>query len=83
MGRKPEYGNSAGGAPLMQVKWAERGLADVARLYEFLASTNSSAAANVVQKLVKAPAVLAQNPRMGEQLFEFSPREVRRIFVGQ
>jgi hypothetical protein len=26
---------------------------------------------------------LLRNPRIGEQLFEFEPREVRRLIVGQ
>lgn len=66
----------------MQLKWTAKGLADVARLYEFLAPMDTSAAASAVQSLTNAPSVLVQTPRMGEQLFEFSPREVRRIFVG-
>ncbi len=30
-----------------------------------------------------APASLAVNPRIGEKLDEFDPREVRRILVGK
>lgn len=39
--------------------------------------------ARLVQALSKAPDNLLANPRLGEQLFEFEPREVRRILVGQ
>lgn len=67
----------------MELKWASRGLFDLVRLYEFLASVNKAAAAHTVQSLTKAPAQLLTNPRIGEQLFEFEPREVRRILVGQ
>lgn len=67
----------------MQIKWTKRGLTDVARLHEFLAAMDSSAAASVVRKLTNAPNMFLKTPRMGEQLFEFSPREVRRVFVGQ
>ncbi len=42
---------------------------------------NKPAAARVVQALTKAPTILVTNPRLGEQLFEFEPREVRRILV--
>jgi hypothetical protein len=37
----------------------------------------------VVQALTAAPTVLLTNPRLGEQLFEFAPREIRRLLVGQ
>lgn len=40
-------------------------------------------AAQAVQALTKAPTILLTNPRVGEQLFQFEPREVRRILAGQ
>jgi plasmid stabilization system protein ParE len=67
----------------MNVRWTSRGLSDLARLYEFLAPANRAAAAWTVQSLTKAAAQLPANPRIGEQLFEFEPREVRRLIVGQ
>jgi plasmid stabilization system protein ParE len=67
----------------MELQWTSSGLSDLARLYEFLAAVNKGAAARTVQSLVKAPTRLLVNPRLGEQLFEFSSREVRRIIVGQ
>ena len=66
----------------MELKWVSKGLSDLARLNEFLAPVNKAAAARTVQSLTKVPAQLLANPRIGEQLFEFEPREVRRIFVG-
>jgi plasmid stabilization system protein ParE len=66
----------------MEVKWTSKALSDLARLYEFLAPVNKPAAARAVQKLAAAPANLATNPRIGEKLEEFEPREVRRIIVG-
>ena len=42
-----------------------------------------AAAARAVQALTRAPAVLLSNARIGEQLFQFERREVRRILVGQ
>ena len=44
---------------------------------------NKPAAARAVQGLTQAPTILLSNPRIGEQLFQFEPREVRRILVGQ
>jgi len=35
-----------------------------------------------VQALTGAPTSLLANPRIGEKLEEFEPREVRRILVG-
>lgn len=66
----------------MELKWTSKALADLARLYEFLAPANPPAAARAVQALAKAPMTLLANPRIGEQLFEFEPREVRHILVG-
>jgi plasmid stabilization system protein ParE len=67
----------------MALKWTSKGLSDLARLYDFLAPANQAAAARAVQALVAAPASLLANPRIGEKLEEFEPREVRRILVGK
>lgn len=66
----------------MQLKWTSKALSDLARLYEFLAPVNRSAATRTVQALTAAPTGLLANPRIGERLDEFEPREVRRILVG-
>ena len=66
----------------MELKWASKALSDLARLYEFLALVNRTAAARTVQSLAAAPTNLLENPRIGERLEEFDPREVRRILVG-
>ena len=67
----------------MELKWTSKALSDLARLYEFLAPANKPAAARAVQALTKAPTILLTNPRIGEQLVEFEPREVRKILVGE
>lgn len=67
----------------MDLKWTSKALSDLARLYEFLAPVNKTAAARTVQALSNAPTILLANARVGEQLFQFEPREVRRILVGQ
>lgn len=66
----------------MELKWTSKALSDLARLHEFLAPVNKPAAARAVQALTAAPAGLLVNPRIGERLAEFEPREVRRILVG-
>ena len=66
----------------MELKWTTRALSDLARLYEFLALIDKSAAARTVQRLTAAPNNLLANPRLGERIVEFDPREVRRILVG-
>ena len=66
----------------MELKWTSKALSDLTRLYDFLAPINKLAAARTVQSLTSAPRNLLVNPRIGERLEEFEPREVRRILVG-
>ena len=66
----------------MQLRWTSKALSDLARLHGFLEPVNRDAAAKVVQALVAVPASLSTNPRIGELLGEFEPREVRRLLVG-
>lgn len=66
----------------MELKWASKALSDLARLHEFLSSINKQAAVAAVQSLTTAPTKLLLQPRLGERLEEFEPREVRRILVG-
>ncbi|WP_083355135.1 type II toxin-antitoxin system RelE/ParE family toxin [Mesorhizobium sp. ORS 3428] len=65
----------------MELKWTSKALSDLVRLHDFLAPTNSQAAARAVQSLAAGPARLIEHPRIGEKLEEFEPREVR-ILVG-
>ena len=67
----------------MNLRWTSKALCELDRLYEFLAPLNKPAAARAVQALTKAPTVLLTNPRIGEHLFQFKPREVRRLLVGR
>ncbi len=67
---------------MMELKWTGRATSDVIRLHGFLVSVNPDAAARTVQALVAAPTRLREQPRLGERLDEFDPREVRRILVG-
>ncbi len=66
----------------MKLKWTNKALSDLVRLHEFLVVVNQQAAAQTVQSLSAAPRRLLEQLRIGEQLEEFGPREVRRILVG-
>lgn len=66
----------------MELKWTSKALSDLSGLYEFLAIVNKPAAVRTVQQLTVAPTALLTNPRIGERLEEFEPRDVRRILVG-
>jgi plasmid stabilization system protein ParE len=52
------------------------------RLHDFLAPVAPEAAARVVRQLAHAPDRLRDFPRLGERLDAYTPREVRRITVG-
>lgn len=66
----------------MRVTWAERALDDVARLHEFLAAVNQSAARGIVRTLSVASQRLQENPQMGSRLYDFTESEVRHLIVG-
>lgn len=67
----------------MELRWTSKALSDLTRLYEFLATVNKPAAARAVQALTAACLSLVANPRIGERLEEFEPRDIRRILVGR
>lgn len=66
----------------MKLEWTTKAVSDLGRLYAFLAPVNRQAAARTAQSLTSAPARLLEQPRAGERLEEFDPRDVRRIPVG-
>jgi len=66
----------------MKIKWTSKALSDLSRLYGFLSSVNKLAAANTVQSITKAPNKIIHQPRIGERLDEFEPKEVKRLLVG-
>lgn len=67
----------------MRVEWTSKAASDLARHREFLAGTNRAAATRVVKSIIAAQAILVKNPRIGEKLAKFDPREVRRLLVGK
>lgn len=68
---------------MIEVKWTSKAVSDIARLNDFLSPVDRRAAARTVQALTAAPARLLEQPRLGERLEEFGPREIRRILVGR
>ena len=67
----------------MELLWTSKGLSDLTRLYEFLAPINKSAAVRTIQVMTLTTTGLIANPRIGERLEEFEPREIRRVLAGQ
>jgi plasmid stabilization system protein ParE len=67
----------------MELKWTGKARSDLARLHDFLAPASRSAPARTVQSLTAATVRLLEQPRIGEKLEEFDPREVRRLQVGR
>ena len=67
----------------MNVRWTSKAVGDLARLHDFLAPVNRRAAARVVQSLTGVASRLLDQPRIGEKLDQYEPREVRRILVGR
>ena len=66
----------------MELKWTSKAPSDLARLYDFLALVNRAAAARTVQQLTSTATMLLNNPRLGERLEEFAPRDIRRLLIG-
>lgn len=65
----------------MNIHWTSKALSDLVRLHEFLAPVNQQVAARITQSLAGAPNILIHNPRIGERLEEFYPREVRKMLI--
>jgi plasmid stabilization system protein ParE len=66
----------------MKLHWTNKALSDLVRLHDFLKHANPPGAAKIVQALTHATGRLSDYPRIGEQLDQFAPREVRRLLVG-
>lgn len=68
---------------MQKLYWTEKANSDLLRLYEFLFPVKPKAAIEVVNKLTTAPDILLEQCRIGEQLFEYEPREVRKFLIGK
>ncbi|NYZ69783.1 type II toxin-antitoxin system RelE/ParE family toxin [Endozoicomonas sp. SM1973] len=67
----------------MQLKWSSKAVSDLGRLFDFLAPVDKRAAAKTIQTLSAAPNKIIDQPRLGERLEMFEPKEVRRLVVGK
>lgn len=61
--------------------WSREAQADVRRHRDFVAAHNPAAARGMAQALTNAPKALNPFPRVGQQLMEYRPREVRYLIV--
>lgn len=57
-------------------------MADLNRLYEFVARVNPRAAENLIETLIFAPDRLLDHPRLGVRHEPMTTDEVRRLVVG-
>lgn len=65
----------------MKLRWTSKALSDLERLHEFLSLKDARAASRTIGALASAPDNLLVNSEIGERLYEFGQREVRRILV--
>jgi plasmid stabilization system protein ParE len=65
------------------LRWTSKAHSDLVRLHEFLQPVNPAAAARAVRQLVAGVKRIPAHPRLGMRLPEFTPREVRRLIVGE
>ena len=61
--------------------WSKDALADLRRVIEFLEEENPQAALYILEAVESGTQRLLEHPRIGEQVEEFLPREVRRLMV--
>lgn len=66
----------------MALRWTRQAHGDLVRIHDFLAPVNPAVAARVAQAIVARVKRIPAQPRLGQRLAEFSPREVRRLLVG-
>ena len=66
----------------MKVRWTTPAYQDLRRLHDFLAAASPQAAQRVVDRLNSATRRLLQFPRVGARLDQYTPREVRRLIIG-
>lgn len=66
----------------MNLKWTNKADSDLRRIYEFLSTVNKSVAIKTIKKIAKQVPMLLDNPRLGERLTQFNPREVRHLLLG-
>ena len=81
MGDGPVQREAAHPPLSVALKWTSKAHSDLVRLYEFLDPVNPVSAARIVRHLVAGAKRIPAHPRLGVQLPEFAPREVRKLLV--
>lgn len=66
----------------MALRWTKQAHNDLVRIHEFLQPVDPAAAARLVRAIVARVRRIPAHPRLGQSLAAFSPREVRRIVIG-
>ena len=67
----------------MALRWTESAYADLRRLYDFPEPINPTAAVRAVRAIFNRIERIPAQPRLGERLPRFGPREVRRVLVAK
>jgi plasmid stabilization system protein ParE len=67
---------------MMRLHWTDDALADLDRLYDFLAVANPGAAERAVRMLLRVPNILTTHPAMGGRVEKPGHEDVRRLIVG-
>ena len=65
----------------MALRWTSAAYGDLQRLHEFLEPVNPVAATRSVGAVLARVRRIPAQPRLGEKLGGFAPREVRRVVV--
>ena len=67
---------------MQTLRCSSKAQSDLVRLYEFLAIVNPKVAKQTLKFLSKKAELLCEQPRIGEQLFQYEPKEVRKFIIG-
>jgi plasmid stabilization system protein ParE len=68
-------------ASSVALRWTQSAYGDLRRLYDFLEPVNRAAAVRAVRLIVNRIERIPAQPRLGERLPRFVPREVRRVLA--
>jgi len=63
------------------LRWTSAAYGDLKRIHEFLLPVNPAAAARSVRTVVARVRRIPAQPRLGDKVSGFEPREVRRVLV--
>lgn len=65
------------------LRWTQPAYGDLRRLYDSLEPVNPGAAVRAVRLIVNRMERIPAQPRLGERLPRFGPREVRRVLAAK